>query len=376
MFMQSPSVLAQVLQPDSTLSQRLESLHHNLLDQVPVVERIACALYDGSTGELKTFINSTRSGVPIKAYNYPISASKSLSQIMQTGKARVIDQIQQQVTGNAEHSRWLLQQGYQSSYTVPMYDAGGFMGLIFFDSLHSHAFTEAVQRDLLVYATLINLTVSSELAAIQSVIGSAHVARDFANLRDFETGAHLERMAQYAEMIARELAETFGLTDENIAHIRLFAPLHDIGKIGIPDSILLKPGRLDHDEREIMKSHVALGAQMIDKIVSDFNLAHMPDTRMMRNVVACHHEFMDGSGYPAGLKGEAVPVEARIITVSDIFDALTSKRPYKREWSVEDAASELHRMTAEGKLDSRCVEALLKDRERVQRIIDTHVDPE
>ncbi len=376
MFKPSPSILAQVLQPDSTLSQRLSSLHLNLLDQVPAVERIACALYDGSTGELKTFINSNRSGVPIQAYHYPISASRSLGHIMETGKARVIDQIQHQVSANAEHSRWLLQQGYQSSYTVPMYDAGGFVGLIFFDSLRSHAFTEAVQRDLLVYSTLINLTVSAELAAIQSIIGSAHVARDFANLRDFETGAHLERMAQYAEMIARELATTFGLTDENIAHIRLFAPLHDIGKIGIPDSILLKPGRLDVQEREIMKSHVALGAQMIDKIVADFNLGHMPDTRMMRNVVACHHEFMDGSGYPAGLKGDAVPVEARIITVSDIFDALTSKRPYKREWSVEDAAAELRRMTAEGKLDERCVEALLKDRERVQRIIDTHVDPE
>ena len=376
MFNSSASILFQVLQPDNTLSQRLSGLHQNLLEQVPAIERISCALYDTASGELKTFINSTRSGVPIKAYNYPIRASKSLSEIMRTGKARVIDEIQQQVSANAEHSRWLLQQGYQSSYTVPMYDASGFMGLIFFDSQRSHAFSETVQRDLLVYSTLINLTVSSELAAIQSVIASAHVARDFANLRDFETGAHLERMAQYAEMIARELAGTFGLSDENIAHIRLFAPLHDIGKIGIPDNILLKPGRLEPAEREIMKSHVALGAQMIDKIVADFNLAHMQDTHMMRNIVACHHEFMDGSGYPAGLKGEAVPVEARIITVSDIFDALTSKRPYKREWSVEEAAAELRRMSAEGKLDVRCVEALLKDRARVQTIIDTHQDPE
>ena len=373
---QTSEILARVLQSSSTLSQRLEGLHRGMLDQVLVVERISCALYDPGSGELKTFISSDRIGVPIKAYNYPISASKSLSHIMETGKARVINEIQQQVSANAEHSRWLLQQGYQSSYTVPMYGASGFIGLIFFDSLRSHAFTESVQRDLMVYSTLINLTVSSELSAIQSIIASAHVARDFANLRDFETGAHLERMAQYAELIARELAEPFSLSDENIAHIRLFAPLHDIGKIGIPDRILLKPGRLEADEREIMKSHVVLGAQMIDKILADFSLAHMPGTSMMRNVVACHHEFMDGSGYPAGLKGEAVPVEARIITVSDIFDALTSKRPYKREWSVEDAADELRRMTAEGKLDGRCVEALLKDRNRVQRIIDTHVDPE
>jgi len=116
---------------------------------------------------------------------------------MNSGEPRVIDEIQQTVTANAEHSRWLLSQGYQSSYTVPMFDSAGFMGLIFFDSLQAHAFTQTVQRDLMVYSTLINLTVSSAISAINSIIASAHVARDFANLRDFETGAHLERMARF-----------------------------------------------------------------------------------------------------------------------------------------------------------------------------------
>jgi HD-GYP domain-containing protein (c-di-GMP phosphodiesterase class II) len=363
-----------LLSADSSLSQRLGNLHESMLEKVPAIERIACALHDPQTGELKTFINSNRSGEPITAYHFKIADSPSLSHIMNSGEPRVIDEIQQSVTANAEHSRWLLSQGYRSSYTVPMFDSAGFMGLIFFDSLQARAFTETMQRDLLVYSTLINLTVSSEIAAINSMIASAHVARDFANLRDFETGAHLERMAQFSEIIARNVASVYGLSDESIHHIRLFAPLHDIGKIGIPDSILLKPGALDLHERDIMKSHVTLGAGMIDTIIADFTLALMPDSKLMRNIVACHHEFMDGSGYPAGLSGDAVPVEARIVTVSDIFDALTSKRPYKAAWSIADAAAELRKMSAAGKLDSVCVDALLQDPEKLTHIIEKYQD--
>jgi HD-GYP domain-containing protein (c-di-GMP phosphodiesterase class II) len=368
------TLFSQLLYTDSSLSQRLGRLHESMLEKVPAIERIACALHDPQTGELKTFINSNRSGEPITAYHFKIADSPSLSRIMNSGEPRVIDEIQQSVTANAEHSRWLLSQGYRSSYTVPMFDSAGFMGLIFFDSLQAHAFTETMQRDLLVYSTLINLTVSSEIAAINSIIASAHVARDFANLRDFETGAHLERMAQFSEIIARNVASVYGLSDESIHHIRLFAPLHDIGKIGIPDSILLKPGALDLHERDIMKSHVTLGAGMIDTIIADFTLALMPDSKLMRNIVACHHEFMDGSGYPAGLSGDAVPVEARIVTVSDIFDALTSKRPYKAAWSIADAAAELRKMSAAGKLDSVCVDALLQDPEKLSHIIEKYQD--
>jgi len=368
------TIFSELLHTDSSLSLRLCRLHDSILDKVPAIERIACALHDPETGELKTFINSNRSGDPITAYHFKIADSPSLSRIMNSGEPRVIDEIQQSITANAEHSRWLLKQGYRSSYTVPMYDSAGFMGLIFFDSLQAHAFTQTIQRDLLVYSTLINLTVSSEISAINSIVASAHVARDFANLRDFETGAHLERMAQFSEIIARNVATLFGLSDESIHHIRLFAPLHDIGKIGIPDSILLKPGALDLHERDIMKSHVTLGAGMVDTIIADFSLASMPDSRLMRNIVACHHEFMDGSGYPAGLSGDAVPVEARIVTVSDIFDALTSKRPYKAPWSIAEAAAELRKMSAAGKLDTQCVEALLQDPEELSLIIEKYQD--
>ncbi|MBT1445290.1 HD domain-containing protein [Shewanella sp. JM162201] len=226
-----------------------------------------------------------------------------------------------------------------------------------------------MQRDMLLYANLVNMSLSNEFAAVRTILASAQVARDFAQLRDFETGAHLERMSAYSRLIAKQIAAEAGLTDEQIEHIALFAPLHDVGKIGIPDSVLLKPGGLTSDERLLMQTHVDKGEIIIRKILGDFGLSHLPDSQIMLNIVACHHEYLDGSGYPRGLCGEQIPIEARIVTVADILDALSCARPYKEPWPLERCFDELRRMAASGKLDSRCVEALIEVRAEVEEII-------
>jgi HD-GYP domain-containing protein (c-di-GMP phosphodiesterase class II) len=219
------------------------------------------------------------------------------------------------------------------------------------------------------------MALSADLAAVRSVIASANMARDFVNLRDFETGAHLERMARYARLIARQVAPHYQLNDETIEHIYLFAPLHDIGKIGIPDQILLKPGPLDAAERLIMQTHVEKGVDLIHKVMGDFDIQHLPDSKLMYDIVACHHEFMNGSGYPNGLCGDAIPVAARIITVADIFDALSSHRPYKNTWPVDAAIAELKRMADDGKLDPLCVSALVMNLDEAIWIRDNFTDP-
>ena len=149
-----------------------------------------------------------------------------------------------------------------------------------------------------------------------------------AEYKDNETGLHVVRMSHYA----KELALALGL-NENFAELLLnAAPMHDVGKIGIPDAILQKPGKLDDAEWVVMRRHPEIGAEIIGEDNSKL-------LQMARRIALAHHEKWDGSGYPAGISGDAIPLEARIVAIADVFDALTSVRPYKKAWPVEEAVA-------------------------------------
>jgi response regulator RpfG family c-di-GMP phosphodiesterase len=166
-----------------------------------------------------------------------------------------------------------------------------------------------------------------------------------AEFRDPETGAHIVRMARYAALIARQLA----LSVQFQTMLLEAAPMHDVGKLATPDHILLKPGRLDPEEMAIMRRHAEHGADILAGSSS-------PLIQMAEQIARAHHEKFDGSGYPSGLRGEAIPLAARIVAVADVFDALTSQRPYKQPWSVDDARTFM--LEQRGKhFCPRCVDA-------------------
>jgi putative two-component system response regulator len=152
-----------------------------------------------------------------------------------------------------------------------------------------------------------------------------------AESRDKETGAHLERVRGYSRLLAQYLSGIDKYRDEiNAEYIRLIyltSPLHDIGKVGIPDCVLLKPGRLTEQEFEIMKTHTTLGANTLDAALRRF--PNVKFLQMGRDIAASHHERFDGKGYPQGIRGNSIPLCARIVGVADVYDALTSKRVYK-----------------------------------------------
>lgn len=187
-----------------------------------------------------------------------------------------------------------------------------------------------------------------------------------AEYRDPETGAHILRMAHFSRLIAREL----GLSVAEQELLLEAAPMHDIGKVGIADHILLKPGRLDAAEFEIMKQHAIFGFELLKGSASKVLQAGA-------EIAKGHHEKFDGSGYPNGLKGFDIPLYSRIVAVADVFDALTSERPYKKAWEVEAAIDFLNA----GKgihFDPACVQAFLQAwddvveiRERYQEDADT-----
>lgn len=185
-----------------------------------------------------------------------------------------------------------------------------------------------------------------------------------AEFRDPETGAHIQRMAHYSELIA----ETLGLSSADQKLILEAAPMHDVGKIGIPDQILLKPGRLTPEEMEVMKGHARMGFELLNGSGSEI-------LRAGAEIALSHHEKYDGSGYPAGLAGETIPLFGRIVAVADVFDALTSERPYKKAWSLEDACNFL-REGSGSHFDPACVEAFLASWERVLEIRSNFRDEE
>lgn len=177
-----------------------------------------------------------------------------------------------------------------------------------------------------------------------------------AEYRDEETGSHILRMSHTAALLARGL----GWSEDDCELLLHACPMHDIGKIGIPDAVLLKPGKFEPHEWETMKTHVEIGHRLLEGDDSDL-------MRLASEIAYNHHEKWDGGGYPRGLSGEDIPLAGRIASLADVFDALISKRPYKKPWSVEDAVSYIKENSGKH-FDPQVVEAFVRELPRVLEI--------
>ena len=183
-----------------------------------------------------------------------------------------------------------------------------------------------------------------------------------AECRDDDTGAHVQRVGHYATAMARRT----GQTDAFVSMLMYAAPMHDVGKIGIPDRILLKPGKLDADEWKIMRTHTEIGATILGGSDSEV-------LRMAACVALTHHEKWDGSGYPRGLKGLEIPLPGRLTAIADVFDALCSRRPYKEPVTVEQAL-DIIRKGREQHFDPEVVDAFLSSEAEILAIKARYVD--
>jgi putative two-component system response regulator len=177
-----------------------------------------------------------------------------------------------------------------------------------------------------------------------------------AEFRDDNTGQHTERVGQMAALIARQT----GLPDSQVSLIRRAAPLHDVGKIGIPDSILLKLGKLTTEEFELVKTHTMIGARILSG-------SRFPILRLAEEIAFSHHERWDGSGY-GGMTGDSIPLAGRIVAVADVFDALTQQRPYKEAWPITDAIGEIDRQRGR-QFDPDLVDAFMRIIERQEPVL-------
>lgn len=191
---------------------------------------------------------------------------------------------------------------------------------------------QAANEQLVKFADDLNKTFSELKSAHQelqeSYLDTIHRLVLAAEYKDEDTGDHIVRMSRYSALIAAKL----GLPDSNVQNIRYAAPMHDVGKIGIPDNILMKPGKLTDEEFDIMKTHTNIGAKILANSKADI-------LRLAQQIAVSHHEKWNGRGYPQGLSGAKISISGRIIGLADVFDALASKRPYKEPYPVEVACA-------------------------------------
>lgn len=180
--------------------------------------------------------------------------------------------------------------------------------------------------------------------------------------KDYETGLHVVRMSHYSKI----LALAAGLDEHNAEMIRIAAPMHDVGKIGIPDEILQKPGKLDDYEWQIMQLHPEIGFKII-------GCRDVPLLELAASIAYTHHEKWNGQGYPRQLKGEEIPLEGRIVAIADVFDALTTQRPYKQAWSIDKALDYLKQESGEH-FDPNLVPLFIKHTDEILAVKDTCID--
>jgi putative two-component system response regulator len=195
-----------------------------------------------------------------------------------------------------------------------------------------------------------------------SSLDTIHRLARAAEYKDEGTGAHIKRMGQYSAVIARKM----GLGEREVENILYASPMHDVGKIGIPDHILLKTGSLDKEEWKILKKHPVIGAEILRG--SDVEFIQLAET-----IALTHHEKWDGSGYPRGLRGSKIPLAGRIVAIADVFDALTSRRPYKEPLSVEESL-DIIKQSRGSHFDPDVVDAFLAVIDEILSIRDRYWD--
>ncbi|GMQ46870.1 HD-GYP domain-containing protein [Vibrio sp. 10N] len=294
-----------------------------------------------------------------------------LMRIIENQEIRVVGNLKE-LNSNARNRR-LIALGHQSSFTMGLNIDSGFGAVLFFNATQTDYFDNgALHTDLLFVREVIISLLCHDRYKHQMFVQALKLALKISHKRDPETADHLQRMSQYSKLLAELLAHKMPVDHRFIQWIELYSPFHDIGKYRIPDHILFSPHRYTPEERAVMNKHVDYGVDIIDEVIADIDVvsASSAEVTFLKNIIYFHHERFNGLGYPTKIGGIDIPLEARIITIADVFDALLSKRSYKLAWSLEDTQQYLTEQ-AGAAFDPLLVDTLLNNLERFKAIYHT-----
>ncbi|MCX8124001.1 MAG: response regulator [Spirochaetes bacterium] len=341
-----------------SLEQIFDIIASRMKKAIPF-NRLAIALINDAGLVETTLVSSDKPVLIAPGFKFPLEDS-SLAIVAQTKKYNIINDLEEySKQHNSEKANMLLKEGMQSTMTIPLVAAGRLIGFLLFASTSKNTFvTEHVQFAETVSGHIVFSLQRGELLhqldiynkKLEEIVkirthqllktqkATIFALSSLAELRDPETGYHLERIRGYCMLLAQIAKYSAGFLEINNQFLRdLYdsSILHDIGKVGISDSILLKPGKLTHDEFEIIKTHTTIGYNALKRASEEMGQDSF--LNMAMDVTLYHHEAWDGSGYPHGLSGEEIPLTARIVTIADVYDALTTHRPYKTAFDHQKA---------------------------------------
>lgn len=354
-----------------TIEETLDYLYQTFKDDLPY-DRICIALLDNGGNIYSQNVYSSYEPILQKGFYYNIH-NTSLNHIIQTKKYRLINNYIEYINSKPESiiTKIILEEGIMSSLACPLISNDFCFGTLIFSSKKIHAYDDRHIDIANLISNNIAIAIEKNLLVDDLILTSITGFARLVEAKDSETGLHLDRMQSYSKIIAMELQKTERYKERIdqtfIDDIFRFSPLHDIGKVGIADGILLKPAKLTPEEFEVMKKHTIIGSEVLKKASNNLlrNGKNFFDIGI--EIALCHHEKYNGKGYPHGLSGDEIPLSARIVMVADVLDALTSKRVYKNAIAIDEALNIIEEESGIS-FDPIVVKALLDSKEHVLEI--------
>lgn len=349
------------------LNRQLAHIQERIKVHLPKLDKICFALYDTREHLLRSYADSSSLSLSLIHFEAPLSSLPYLKQCIESRTVTILPDID--CLRSSPYINSLVEDGYQSSVAIPAFNAQQFRGFVFLNSHHKDAFNESGIEAVKPYLNMLEATIFSEYQLVDRLVEKANklVARSPVYQR--ESISHKQRVSSYTNLIALELADRYDFDDEFVEHLTLFSQYHDLGKVMISPELLCKQQALAAEEVAELRRHVIYGEDLVAKFITELEADNHRSAQLFCDIVSFHYEFLDGSGYPHQLCAGAIPISAKIVCVANIFDALTTHKPYKQACSVPYALLELEKMVFDNKLDTDCVNALRKHQIQLDTII-------
>lgn len=360
-----------LLNKKTSLEDTIDFIYNSFKEDIPY-DKITVLLLDEN--EKIYAYNSCCEYTPKVSTGFSVNREDtSINDIIKNKTTRIINDYVQYNKGEKESklTKLILEEGVKASVTCPLISNDISVGAIIFSSLQPNIYNDDHVEYIRLIANNVAINVEKNLLVDELIISSILGLTKLVEAKDYETGEHLVRMKNYSKILAEKLSKNDqyknSINQDFINAIFKYSPLHDIGKVGIADGILLKPGKLSIEEFEVMKKHTVIGASILEEVSNNLLKRGKKHYNMGINIAIGHHEKFNGKGYPKGLIGKAISLEARIVTVADVLDALSSKRVYKPAYSLEDSIKMIQEESNKS-FDPDVVNALLESKEEISEI--------